>query len=338
MIYDKKNIASLKLRSASYLRRLTRNEMLTRMQIVRSLEPIVASAYKDVEDRKWREQLDDSPHGNPWHVSFHASQFPGDNPMACPRQSLYRMMDLPSETPFSRASRTVMSAGKGIEIELVQTFSDAGILLSARPDDEVQTGFEIPDVWLTGSVDCVILPPRWNKPLPIEIKTKYQENINRMKLGLQGPDDGHVFQIKVQLALLALRQKEYWPGLDQITHGYIYYLSRDRPDDTAEFRVDLDMRFYEAGVEQLLKWKQMFLDEVLPEYDPGKRTTKFGHPMGWKWSKLPCAWCSFRKTCQLDFRQNIQEMRESVGIERAKLVRPQYDYQVARQRVLERWR
>lgn len=336
-IYNKTNISSLKLRSSVYLRKLSRNELLTRMQILRHLDPIVAAAYREVEDKKWREQLDDSPHGHPWHVSFHASQFPGDNPTACPRQSLYRMMDLPAETPFNRGSRTVMSAGKAIELDLVQTFADAGVLLSAKPDDEVQTGFEMPEAWLTGSVDCVILPPRWNRPLPIEIKTKYQDVIDKMKLGLKGPDDSHVFQIKVQLALLALRQRELWPGLDLITHGYIYYLSRDRPESTAEFRVDLDMKFYDAGVQKLMEWKNMFINEELPELNPGKRTTKFGHPMGWKWSRLPCAWCSFRKTCQLDFRQGITRLNESAGIERAKLVRERYDYQTARERVFDRW-
>lgn len=337
MIYDQKTIASIKFRSTSYLRKLSRNELLTRLQLIRNLEPIVVAAYREVEDKRWRNQEGDSPHGEPWHVSFHASQFPGDNPTACPRQALYRMMDLPSETPFTRESRTVMSAGKAIELDLVQTFEEAGLLLSASPGDEIQTGFEFSEAWLTGSVDCVILPPRWNRPLPIEIKTKYQEVIDQMRMGLKGPDDNHVFQLKVQLALIYLRQKELWPGLDPVTHGYIYYLSRDRPSSTAEFRVDLDMRFFEVGVERLKQWKQYFIDENLVEENPGKRTTKFGHPMGWKWSRLPCMWCPFRKTCQLDFRQNIQRLNESVGIERAKLVRPHYDYRVARRRVFDRW-
>jgi hypothetical protein len=76
-------------------------------------------------------------------------------------------------------------------------------------------------------VDCVIQPPRWNKPLPIEIKTKYQKVIDLMKVGAKGPDDNHVFQFKVQLALVYLDQTEgrMWSNLDPVTHGYIYYIS-----------------------------------------------------------------------------------------------------------------
>lgn len=339
MVYDRRSILSLKLRSSAHLRKLSRREMLTRLQVVRFVDLITDAAYKEVEERKWREQLDDAPHGDPWHVSFHASQFPGDDPLACPRQSIYRMMDLPSSEPFNRHGRTVMSAGKAVELELVQTYADAGILLSAKPSDPIQTGFEYPDAWLTGSVDCVILPPRWNKPLPIEIKTKYQAVIDEMKLGKKGPDTNHVFQLKVQLALVYLEQEKLWPGLDKVTHGFIYYMSRDRPSDTAEFRVDLDMRFFEIGVERLKEWRQNFLDDVLPELDPGKRSSKFGHPNGkdWKWSKLPCAWCNFKKVCQLDFRQGITQVSESVGIDRARLVRKNYDFPAAKQRVIDRW-
>jgi CRISPR/Cas system-associated exonuclease Cas4 (RecB family) len=332
VIYNRRNTLGLKLRHAATLRKLSRTEFFSRLQLIRAVDPITDAAYREVEDRKWRERLDDSPHGHPWHVSFHASQFPGDDPKACPRQALYRMMDLPAATPFTRQSRTVMSAGKSIELELVQTFSDAGILLSAKPSDPVQTGFEYPEAWLTGSVDCVILPPRWNKPLPIEIKTKYQAVIDKMKLGIQGPDDGHVFQIKVQLALVALDQEKLWPGLDKVTHGYIYYLSRDRPSDTAEFRVDLDERFFEIGVERLKRWRAMFLEDHLPSENPSKK-----HPMGWHWTKLPCAWCPFKKTCQLDHQHGVTQLSESVGIERAKLVNPDYSLDAARDRVISRW-
>jgi hypothetical protein len=54
------------------------------------------------------------------------------------------MMDLPAAEPFNRQGRTVMERREGIEVELVQTFADAGILLSAKPDDPMQTGFEYP--------------------------------------------------------------------------------------------------------------------------------------------------------------------------------------------------
>lgn len=308
--------------------------MLARLQITRTIDPIVSSAYKKVEEMVWRSGDGNSPHGNPWHVSFHASQFPGDDPMACGRQAMYRMMDLPNAEPFNRRARTVMAAGKSVEYELVSTLDAAGVLISAGADDEVQTGFTYADAWLTGSVDCVILPPDWNKPLPIEIKSKYQEVIDEMQLGIRKPDDAHISQLKVQLALIrdAQERGELWSEYDLVDHGYIYYLSRDRPFETAEFRVDYDERFFEMGIEKLKEWKQMFIDERLPSENPSKR-----HPNGWRWSYPPCQWCDFKKTCKLDFEQGIDSLPESVGINRAKLVNDSYNYENARKRVLDRW-
>lgn len=349
MSYGRQDLIGLKLRSLTGLQRLTRRELWNRLQLVRTLDPLTDAAYKKVEEVKHREQLDDAPHGDPWHVSFHASKFPGDNPMACPRQGLYSLMDFAREAgdrkarsvPFDRASRTIMAAGKAAELELVQTYADAEILLSAKPQDEIQTGFEWPEAWLTGSVDCVIRWPGTNRPVPIEIKTKYQKVIDEMKLG-RGPDSAHIFQLKVQLALIWHEQQKggLWADMEPVTHGYIYYLSRDRPSDTTEFVVELDKRFFAIGVERLKQWIQWFKDDHLPEEPKGKRTTQFGHPMGaagFKWSDLPCAWCDFKKTCQLDFRQDQHTLTGSIGVERTKAARKSYDPSTARQRVFERW-
>jgi CRISPR/Cas system-associated exonuclease Cas4 (RecB family) len=332
MIYDRKAILSLKVRSSVQLRKLSRAELLARLQVTRTIEPVTLRAYKDVEDARWRSNHGNSPHGHPWHVSHHASQFPGDNPMSCARQSLYRMMDLPNAEPFNRHARTVMEAGKAIEVELVRTWHEAGILLSAPPDAPVQTGFELPEAWLTGSVDAVIKPYNWNRPVPVEIKTKYQKDIDEMLLG-RGPDSAHVTQLKVQLALVRRFQGQLWPGLDPVTHGYIYYLSRDRPSSTAEFRVDYDETFFALGVQRLQQWKAYFQEDYLPQVNASKK-----HPMGWKWSYPPCQWCAFKKTCKEDFQTGVDTLTASSGIGRARLVRPDYDPAAARARVLARWR
>jgi len=350
MSYNQSDIAGLKLRAMMNLQKLTRMEMLTRLQIVRRLDPITEAAYKDVELRRHREKLDDSPHGDPWHVSFHASQFPGNDPLACPRAQLYSLMDFAREAgdrkartlPFDRTSRTIMAAGKAIEIELVQTYADAGILLSAKPTEKIQTGFEWREAWLTGSVDCVIQWPATKLVVPIEIKSKYQAAIEEMLLGKRGPDIKHVYQLKTQLALIfnAMSDGKVWKDLDPPTHGYIYYLSRDKPSNTAEFRVDLDVKFFHEGISKLKRWKGWFLDDYLPEDPKGKRTTNFGHPLGnlgFKWSQLPCQWCDYKKTCQLDFRQNNQSLSASVGVERTRVHRPDYDPAKAVEEVKARW-
>lgn len=349
MSYGSTDLLGLKLRGASYLRKLTRNELFTRLQLIRTLDPLTDNIYKQVEEARHRDQSDDEPHGLPWHVSFHASQFPGDDPMACPRKALYGLMDFAKEAgdrkarnlPFDRASRTIMSAGKAIELELVQTYADAGILLSAAPG-QPQTQFVWREAWLTGTVDCVI---RWLKTtmaVPIEIKTKYQAAIERMKLGAQGPDFQHVRQIKAELGFIyfAMQAGSVWADCDPPTHGFLFYLSRDRPSDTAEFRVDLDLRFFEIGIQRLKEWKEFFLDDVLPEMPKGRRSNNFGHPMGaadFKWSQQPCHFCDFKRTCQLDFRQNVHKLTESVGIERTRVYREDYDPAEARNRVLATW-
>jgi len=341
--YDRTEILSLRLRAATNLRRLSRRELFSRLQLIRELEPIVDDAYKQVLRRRWRDQTHDSPHGHPWHVSFHASQFPGDDSMACARQALYRMMDLPAGDPPSRRLHMTAEAGKAIEVDLVTIFHEHGILISAAPHEDVQTGFVIPEVRLTGSVDSAIVMRR--RPVPVEIKTKHESVIREMRLGRLGPDDSHVKQIKTQLGLVRAAQEagELWSDLKLCDHGVIYYLPRDTkytpqfPVETAEFRVDYDPVFYETGLEQLKRFRAYWDEEILPELKPGKRTTKFGHPNGWKWSKPPCQFCSYKKVCQLDFRGEVTDMSESHGIEEAKLIRPDYDYSEARNRVESRW-
>jgi hypothetical protein len=338
MIYNRTNILGLQLNAATTLRKLSRAEFFTRLQLVRTIEPVVDLAFQIAEDRIHQEQLDDAPHGNPWHVSFHASQFPGNNPMACPRQSLYRMMDFPDPQPTSRKLRQTGDLGKQFEVTLVNAFYAADMLLSS-PDPDKQTGFELPEAWLTGSVDMVIQLPGGNMPIPVETKQRKHEVVREMMLG-RGPFLDHVSQVKVEIGFVRLYQKMglLWPDMDLCSHGYIYYGSRDDPDGTtAEFRIDHDEAFFNDGIEKLKRWRTYFEEDHLPELDPGKRTTIFGHPHGWKWSKQPCAWCSFKKTCQLDFREGTTQLSNSNGVNRAKLVRKNYNVEAARQRVKARW-
>ena len=176
------------------------------------------------------------------------------------------------------------------------------------------------------------------KPLPVEIKERKAEVIAAMKLG-QGPFNDHISQIKVEIAFVRLYQKaRMWLSeLDLCDHGIIYYVSRDNPLETTEFRLDHDENFFVAGTEKLKRWRAHFTEDHLPELDPGKRSSNFGHPNGWKWSYAPCQWCPFKKTCQLDFREGCTTLSESIGVERAKDVRPDYDAELSRLRVLARW-
>lgn len=337
MIYNRTNILGLQFRQMTLLRRLTRAELFTRLQITRSIEPITNTAYKEVEEQIWRQNLDDAPHGQSWHLSFHGSQFPGDDPMACPRQSLYRMMNFPSEGPISRKLRMTSSQGKAIESELVATWDAADILISSSDPDQ-QTQFEYPDAWLTSSVDAVLKPDGWNKPLPVEVKNRSAKVIDEMQHG-RGPFPEHISQIKVQIAFIRLYQEMglLWSDLEPVTHGLLYYVSRDMPTDTAEFRVDYDRNFFVEGIERLKRWRAYFEEGLLPELNPGKRSSRFGHPNGWKWSYEPCATCAFKKVCQLDFREGRDQLRDSIGVDIAQKIRPDYDAEATILRVRARW-
>jgi hypothetical protein len=338
MIYSHTNILGLHLRTALKLRKLTRGEFLTRLQVIRTVEPIVEQAFKISEAKAVEERND--PRDKTWHLSFHASQFPGNNPMACPRAALYTMMDFPPPIPMSRKLRQTADSGLATEAGLVNAWHKSDMLLSS-PDPTDQTHFELRDAWFTGSVDAVILPPGTQKPLPIEIKERKAEVIQQMQLG-RGPFDEHISQIKVEIAFVRLYQENgLWlsvdDGYDLCDHGIIYYVSRDNPLDTAEFRVDYDEDFFVTGVEKLKRWRTYFEEDMLPEFKPGKRSSQFGHPHGWRWSYPPCNWCSFKKTCQLDFREGCTTLSDSNGVNRAKLMRPDYDAESSRLRVRARW-
>lgn len=341
--YDRQEILSLRLRSKVNLKRLSRKELFSRLQLSRTLEPLISKTYERALRQSWRDQENDSPHGHPWHVSFHASSFPGDDPFACPRKALYTMMDVPSDGPPSRRLHLTAETGKALEVDLVSTMAKSGKLISATPDAEVQTGFEIPECMLTGTVDMALELRK--RATPVEIKTKFIGDIEDMRSGKRGPDSKHVKQLKTQLGLARAAQEsgELWSDLKLCDGGYIYYMPRDSkydpryPIQTAEFWVQYDAVFFETGLQVLRQWKEWWEDDILPELLPGKRESKFGHPNGWKWSKESCQFCNFKKTCRADFVAGVSELSKSKAIESAKLVRPEYSYENARRRVEKRW-
>ena len=181
---------------------LSRAEAYTRWGIIREIEPLTESAYNFFE---WIEQQ--KPNigeavDTPWHVSFHGSQFPGDDPYACPRASLYRMMDIPRMPP-SRQLRGEAEAGKDIEDRIVLKYYLAGYLLSDPPPPfgKHQMQFEDPKHWLTSTVDSVVIHPNESRGKVVEIKSKKAEVIDQMQKLCRGPDPKHVIQLKCQIGL-----------------------------------------------------------------------------------------------------------------------------------------
>lgn len=253
----------------------SRGELFSKLGYTRpTATPILNAAFSNEEEQIWREDLMSSPHGNHWHLSFHASSFPGDNPKACGRQAIYTLMNIPDFTPIDRAGRSVMEAGKAIEEIIVWRLHRSGLLLSDSPDAEHQMGYEDKEHWLTGSPDVVLKDPKKNEPFVVEIKSKDGEIIELMQLGRRSFDAAHRIQVLTYIGLTRERSKELWPDLEQAEHGAILYVSRNRPSEDHEFKFTHNDKFMEQGYEKLKEWKESYLKEQLPQTQEKK------HPFG----------------------------------------------------------
>ncbi len=340
---------------------ISRTQLFVQAGIIKIVEPITDKIYKEIEKRTWLEDLESSPHGELWHTSFHASRFPGDDPHACGRKAVYELMNVPKVDPTSRFLRSVADAGKGIESELVQRWYDAGILLSAPPDAEVQTGFKDEEHWLTGNCDAVILPYRWRRPHVVEVKSKADDKVNEMRELTRKWDEAHRNQCLTYIGLLheantwtdALVCEHTWRladadgmcrlhgdglcikkiSLDRCIDGTIFYVSRDNPSNTHEFTFTYDAGFMDRGRERLLQWREAFEGDILPDR-PRKEDGKL---VGW--SELPCKWCDFKKhVCKPDWQnEKLTDLRQSAALEFTKTLRKDYDYDKTKQTVKKRW-
>lgn len=289
------------------------------------IEPLLDKIYKLEEKQIWKEDLQNSPHGEPWHTSFHASSFPGDDPKACGRKELYSLMNIPSVKPIDRAGRAVMEAGKDIEETLVWRFHRAGILLTESPDAEFQQGFTDSEHWLTGSPDCVILTPKL-RPYPIEVKTKDHDVIQKMRTSQKSYDASHRKQALTYIGFSKEEQPVLWPKYKDVTAGGLYYVSRNRPHFTHEYKFEYDAGFMEQGRAKLAQWRDSFLEEKLPPRDKS-----------WKWTDQPCKWCPVKPVCKADVKDKVTKLSESNALKHAEEVRGSYDYSATRKKVLDRW-
>lgn len=339
---------------------LSRFEFFAGLGRIRVVDPLTDEAYRRAETEIHKGDLDSSPHGSPWHTSFHASKFPGDDERACGRYAVYSLMNVPEPEPISPEGRAVMDASKDLERQLVQRWYDNGRLLSAPPDADLQTGFEDPRYWLTGSTDAVKLPPNWHRPHVVEVKSKDDDVVMEMMGGKRRWDEAHRRQLLVQIGLahaahpwrsvmvcsdcwrLVERGEEVWEcpvhgaeaqvqgvNLEPPRTGSLYYASRDRPRRSCEFFFTLDEEFMELGRAKLAEWRGYFERDELPP----RPFTKGG------WSLKPCQWCPMKKhVCKPDTTKKIERIQDSDAFHGyVQGLRPSYDYEETRQAVLDRW-
>src|ERR1035437_1442097 len=145
------------------------------------VEPILLSAYENEEYELWKQE-ENSPHGSPWHTSFHGSAFPGEDISVCGREQVYSLMNPAQESPIKPWLRGWFDIGSNLEHDWVRRLAKYGVLLSAdvTGEDEHQTGLTDPEVWLTGAPDVIMLPPFWKKSHIVEVKTTEHEKVMKM--------------------------------------------------------------------------------------------------------------------------------------------------------------
>lgn len=338
----------------------TRIQLFVAAGIVRLIEPLTDLVYKEAEKNIWINDLDSSPHGEAWNTSFHASSFPGDDQLACGRKAVYSLLNIPNPKPTSRFLRGVADAGKAIETEIVRRFYNAGLLLSAPPDAETQTGFKDEEYWLTGNCDAIVLPYKWNRPHVIEIKSKADDKIQLMKALQRKWDDKHRNQILTYIGFThethpwkeATVCRDTWKlatsddvlcrvhgnrdclitiPLAPCKSGTIFYVSRDNPSNTWEFTFSYDPIFMDKGRSKIMEWQEAFQREILPDrprFDDGKLSG---------WSKQPCQYCDLKPLCKKDWTDKVESLRDSHAIKFTKELRSDYDYDKTREAVIDRW-
>lgn len=123
-------------------------------------------------------------------------------------------------------------------------------------------------------------------------------------------------------------------------YGYLYYVSRDNPEDTFEFYIEYDPDFMQKGREELLKWRESFIQGILPQTNFNDK--RFAHPFGWKWGEMPCKWCDYGDHCRKDNKKAIEAQKplllaDSDAVEFAEGIRPGYDLNLVRLAVGQRW-
>lgn len=293
----------------------------------RFVDRLIEDAYAACEEKILREELDSAPQGEPWHVSFHASSFPAGRERYCGRAAMYSLMDVPTPGEVDPTGRAIMDAGKDLESQIVSRLHQFGVLLSEPPLAKYQTGFDVPELWLTGSCDAVVQPHGWNRGHVIECKGKDHDAVLALQRRETEPDPYHMAQCRCYVWLARRFSHALWPGLEPVRSGTLLYVSRQRPRTTAEFYVEFDPEFVAEGAVQLRDWIDAFRAGELPT-----------RPTTWRWTEDPCDYCPWKRdVCRVDERNDAVKIKDSELTNFAKQHVPTWDYDEKRKAVLQRW-
>jgi len=324
--------------------------------------PILMSAYELELEREWREEVQ-APHGQPWFTSFHASSFPGDSDEVCGRRLVYGLLDPPAPGPRKPFLQAWFEHGSNLEHDWIKHFTSYGVLLTANvtADDDIQTGFEDEEHWLTGSCDAIILPRGWSKSHVVEVKTTSHEKVLAMLADTPSFPRDHgkyLRQLKTYIGLA--HELPFAPtvnicdesgaivpfGCDCPIHrkqcafttttllppddGTLIYSSREESLTVASFRAQYDRIHMERGRERLAEWRDYFLRDEIPPHPCEGRAKK--------WTSTTCQYCPLKAAfCKADYTGNVTKLSESGISDYAQAIRPDWNLDEKRAAVLQRW-
>jgi hypothetical protein len=192
---------------------LPRFDTYAALDLIRIMEPETEILMQELALRELVEDEYDSPHGRAWHVSMHASEFPGIPDEACSRYLAYRMMNYLANEPMPPWVTTTGTVGKAGELDLANAWFEGGRMLAVPEDPSKpeinQLGFVDELRWMTASTDLPVLPFGWRKPYIVEVKCKADDVVEAMLQGeivrgrnggsdtviRRGPDKKHVVQL-----------------------------------------------------------------------------------------------------------------------------------------------
>lgn len=307
---------------------ISRAEMFARVGAHKLVDGIIEKQMIEELAAAWRGETHDG-RSQTWNRSFHASSFPGNNPMACERKALYSLMGIPELEPVKPFGKAIMEAGQDIEERITARLEASGRLLSKVGSAGEQTNFRHNRYWLVGHTDAIVLPYGYNRPHVVEIKTKDQSAIEAMKAGEMSFEAQHRWQCLLYMWFTRIAHKQLGfeeQGLEVCRDGTILYVSRDRPRVTHEFLIEWDEDGVREGLERLEQWQQDYREDVLPP-----------RPKEWRWTEVPCKWCGVKKLCKQDGKDGVTKLTESGTIAWAKEMDPDYDPAAVRASVIDYW-
>lgn len=296
-------------------------ELFVRLGRVTVAESMIDEAFDYVSERQWRERHLDDPHGAPWFTSMHVSSFPGGDPRPCPRKLAYELMAFAHTEQMPQKAIAAGVVGSAAEDWVVNMLDLDGRLLSARADAAHQIGFEDADHWLTGSPDIVCLPKFWNRPLVIEAKSLYVDQMQEMRQLKRPCAPAHARQCQGYVGLGHHLSPLLWPRvvvcrhtwrlaedgiepvidsmicrdhgvhadtgclveieLQPIKDGVVLYAARDHLEQRKSWYFEHDEQRFQRGLDVLRQVQSHYANDEIPP-----------HPFGGKqWSAEPCKYC-----------------------------------------------